>query len=130
MTSASDRMLGWAPYVLLSAAVVWVASHALRPLQDPDAWWHLRLGRELLDARSFSAPADWSSFATVSWVPTQPLPEMALALVADTFGLAGVVWVYVASLVTLVIGLYVLIRTLASPLPAVVATVLFVATAE
>jgi hypothetical protein len=130
MTSASDRVLGWAPYVLLSITVMWVASHALHPIADPDAWWHLRLGRDLLDDRSLSAPAHWSTFATIPWVPTQPLPEMALAIVERVLGLAGVVWVYVASVVALVIGLYVLIRGFASPLPAVVATMLFVATAE
>jgi hypothetical protein len=129
MSSPGDRLVRVAPFALLSVTVLWVASHALRPLQDPDAWWHLRLGQDLLDDRSLSAP-DWSTFATASWVPTQPLPEAAMALVEQGFGLAGVVWVYVASLVALVIGLYLLNRRFASPLPAVVATMLFVATAE
>jgi hypothetical protein len=130
MAALGDRMVGRAPYVLLSAAVLWVTLHALRPLHDPDAWWHLRLGRDFLEQRSFSVPRDWSSFATSSWVPTQPLPEAVMALVEKGFGLPGVVWVYAASLVVLVTGTFFVCRTFGSPLPAVIGTLIFVATAE
>jgi len=129
MRGLGDRVVAGAPFALLAATILWVASRASTPLQDPDAWWHLRLGQDFLDQRSLSTP-EWSTFATSTWVPTQPLPEVTLALVEHGFGLAGVVWVYVATLVGLVLGIYLLNRRLASPLPAVVATMLFVAAAE
>jgi hypothetical protein len=129
-TSFSDRVLSWAPYVLLGVTVVWVAERAWGPLKDPDSWWHLRLGEDFLSQHSLAPPAHWSTFATSPWVPTQPLPEIASALVNRWFGLPGLVWLYVATLVVLVLGTYLLDRAYASPLPASVATLLFVATAE
>jgi hypothetical protein len=102
------------------------ASH-LGPLSDPDSWWHLRLGDGFIDRASLSAPKDWSTFATSNWVPTQPLPEVASALIYRTFGLAGVVWLYAATVVLLIAVVYLLNRRQAAPLPAVLATLLFVA---
>lgn len=130
MTSANDRVLAWAPFVLLAGVVAWVSAHAMQPLHDPDSWWHLRLGQDFIDQRSLAAPEHWSTFATASWVPTQPLPEVAMATVERAFGLAGVVWVYTAALVVLVLGVYLLNRRFATPLPASVATTVFVASAE
>ena len=63
------------PPVLVMVLLGWVAARAARPIDDPDDWWHLRLGNDLIDQHSLAAPAHWSAFATVSWVPTEPLPE-------------------------------------------------------
>lgn len=130
MTSASDRVLRWAPYGLLVATLLWVVTRAWGPLKDPDSWWHLRLGEDFLDQRSFSPPDHWSSFATASWVPTEPLPEAVAALVQRGFGLPGVVWMYVATVVVVVLAVYFVCRRYAGPLPAVVATMLFVAAGQ
>lgn len=40
---------GWAPRVLLAAALVVAAVPLLDVLGDPDVWWHIRLGRWILD---------------------------------------------------------------------------------
>jgi hypothetical protein len=130
MTSVSDRVLRWAPFALLVATLWWVVTQAWGPLKDPDSWWHLRLGEDFLDQHSFATPSHWSSFATASWAPTQPLPEVVAALVNRALGLEGLVWMYVATLVILVLGVFILNRSYASPLPAVVATMLFVASGE
>ena len=97
MTSVSDRVLRWAPFALLVATLCWVVTQAWGPLKDPDSWWHLRLGDDFLDQHSFATPGHWSSFATASWVPTEPLPEVVTAFVRRWFGLPGVVWLYVAT---------------------------------
>jgi hypothetical protein len=52
---------------------------------------------------------------------------MAAALVYRIFGLPGVVWLYVATVVVVIAVVYLLNRRLAMPLPAVLATLLFVA---
>ena len=123
-------MLRWAPYAFLAVTVLWVTEHAWGALDDPDSWWHLRLGEDLLHQHSLATPAHWSTFATSPWVPTQPLPELASALVNRGLGLEGLVWMYVATVVVLVIGVFMLDRVYAAPLPAVVATMLFVAAGE
>ena len=130
MTSVSDRVLRWAPFALLVATLWWVVTQAWGPLKDPDSWWHLRLGEDFLDQHSFATPSHWSSFATASWVPTEPLPEAVTALVRRWFGLPGVVWLYVATVVAVVLVVYFVCRRYAGPLPAVVATMLFVAAGQ
>ncbi|MBO0845434.1 MAG: hypothetical protein J2P22_08480 [Nocardioides sp.] len=125
-----DRIVRWAPYLLLAVTMAWVAIRAARPLRDPDVWWHLRLGEDFLHQGSLAPPAHWSTFATAPWVPTQPVPEVASALVNRWFGLPGLAWMYVATVVGLVVGTYLLDRAHASPLPAAVATLFFVVTAE
>ena len=44
-----DRLVRAMTYVILAAAVVWMGSKAATRLWDPDAWWHLRLGNDLID---------------------------------------------------------------------------------
>ena len=130
MTSASDRVLRSAPYALLVATLLWVATRAWGPLKDPDSWWHLRLGEDFLTQHSLATPDHWSSFATASWVPTEPLPEAVTALVYRGFGLTGVVWLYVATVLLVVVVVFLVCRRYAGPLPAVVATMLFLAAGQ
>ena len=130
MSSLGDRVIGKAPYGLLAAVLAWVTVHAAAPLDDPDVWWHLRLGNDLLDQRSLATPAHWSSYATVSWVPSEPLPEIVAAVVDRVLGLPGVAWLYVATVVAVVVCVYAVCRRRADPLPAAFATTLFVAVAE
>ena len=59
----TDRVVRWAPLALVCAVLAWMADLAAAPITDPDAWWHLRLGNDLIAQRSLSAPAHWSSFA-------------------------------------------------------------------
>jgi hypothetical protein len=110
--------------------MAWLAARDWGPLSDPDSWWHLRLGEDFLDQHSFAPPDRWSSFATQSWVPTEPLPEAVVALVHRVLGLPGVVWLYVASVVGVVLTVYFVCRRYAGPLPAVVATTLCVAAGQ
>jgi hypothetical protein len=118
------------PYVLLAISVGWAARRCAVALHDTDAWWHLALGEHFLETGSFSAPDGWSTFATSTWVPTQPLSELAAVVVEHTFGLPGLVWLFVASVCFLVLAMFMLCRQSASPLPASVATLFFIATAQ
>src|SRR5690349_18342254 len=123
MTTASDRVLRWMPLALVGALLAWVAVHATRPLDDPDAWWHLRLGNDLIDQRSLATPQHWSAFATVHWVPTEPLPEVVAAYLDRWWGLAGLNVLYAVSAMAVVLSVYLVSRRYAAPLPAAVTTI-------
>jgi hypothetical protein len=118
------------PYVLLGLSVAWTAARAAAPLHDPDAWFHLTLGEYFLDQRTLATPEQWSTFATSEWVPTQPLPEIVVALLQRGLGLPAVVWLFVTTVVALVGVVFVVARQYAGPLPAVVATMFFVAAGQ
>ncbi len=117
-----DRLLRLAPLGLLAASLVWVTSRAATRIDDPDAWWHLRLGYDFWHQHSLEAPQRWSSFADRSWVPTEPVPELVAALMHKGLGLPGVAWMFGMALCAVTVSLYALTRWLATPLPAAVVT--------
>ena len=141
----ADRLVRAMTYVILAVAVVWMGSKAATRLWDPDAWWHLRLGNDLIDQRSLATPhwsafatADWvpteplpppprtrhwSVFATLPWVPTEPLPEIVSAYVERWLGLPGLAVLFCAAGLAVVLTVYVTNRVEAAVLPAAVATV-------
>ncbi len=118
-----DRILRWLPLALVCGALAWVARRAAAPISDPDDWWHLRLGNDLIAQRSLSAPDHWSVFATLPWVPTEPLPEIVSAYVERWFGLPGLAVLFCAAGLAVVVTVYVTNRVEAAVLPAAVATV-------
>ena len=88
------------------------------PLSNTDTYFHLRFGSEFLHHWSLRDPGSVSTFATRSWLPTQWLPEVAMARMEEWFGLAGVAWLFGVQLVTLALGLYVVARRWVAPLTA------------
>jgi hypothetical protein len=120
----------WMPSALVLVLFGWVAARAARPVSDPDDWWHLRLGNDLIDQRSLSAPHHWSAYAGAHWVPTEPLPEIGAAFVERWWGLPGLAVLYAAATLVVVLTVYAACRRFASPLPAAVATVLTVLAAS
>jgi hypothetical protein len=122
----ADRLLRWLPVALVCGVLLKVAQHASAPLNDPDDWWHLRLGNDLIAQRSLTAPDHWSSFATVSWAPTEAVPEVVSALVERGFGLPGLVWLYALFAMLVVVTVYLTNRREGSAVPAAVAATLTV----
>lgn len=120
----ADRLVRAAPLGILALALAWITSKAAATIDDPDDWWHLRLGNDLVHQHSLSAPGHWSSFADQSWVPTEPLPEIVSALVNRWLGLPGLAWLFGLFLLLVTVSLYVLNRQRAAMLPATVVTVL------
>lgn len=101
---------------------------AAAPLGNTDTYFHLRFGEEFLHGWSLWHPGSVSTFATQSWVPTQWLPEVVMAKLEESFGLAGVAWLFGVQLVSLALGLYLTARRWVSPLIAgVLVTVALVA---
>ncbi len=114
------------PLLVMPAFTVLSALLFLRPIGDPDTWWHLRLGQELGQTWNLSDPPAWTRFATSSWVPTQWLPEVVTAWWEGHTGLPGVVWLLCVTVVVIVATTYVVCRREAMPLPAALVTVLAV----
>ncbi len=125
MPSMGDRVVRAMTFVILAGAVVWLGSKAAVEMWDPDAWWHLRLGNDLIAQRSLATPDHWSTFASVRWVPTEPLPEIVAAYVDRAFGYAGLAWLFGFGAVMVVLTVQVTNRREAPLLPATVATVFF-----
>jgi hypothetical protein len=122
----ADRVVRWLPWALVAGAIVWMVQIAAQPIRDPDSWWNLRLGNDLIGQHSLSAPQHWSSFATVSWVPTEPLPDIGAAYVERWLGLPGLAVLFGTTLVAMVVVVQVTNRREAALLPATIATVLAV----
>jgi hypothetical protein len=126
----ADRVLRWLPLAMVGALLAWVAGRAARPISDPDDWWHLRLGNDLIAQRSLSTPDHWSSFATLHWVPTEPLPEIVAAYVERWSGLPGLAVLFCLGACVVVITVQLTNRREAALLPATVATLFAVLAAS
>ncbi len=135
LTGCHDRAMGeravrWAPPALVLVLLGWIAARAARPIRDPDDWWHLRVGNDLIAQHSLATPAHWSVFATVDWVPTEPLPEIVAAYVDRWFGLPGLAVLFAVAGTVVVLTVYLTCRSRAAPLPSALATVLTVLAAS
>lgn len=98
-----------APFLLLAAVVALLvpARAAARPLDDIDLYWHILVGREILDGTPVTEAGRGWSFAPVpdTWVSTQWLAEVLFAWMHDTFGFSSFV---VYRTVTAILALLVL----------------------
>jgi hypothetical protein len=100
-----------------------VARQGLRAISDPDTFWHLRLGEDILDARSVATVTEpWSSISSQPWVPTQWLTEAVLAVAEDVGGLPAVAWVFTVALLVLVVLVQRSARHVADTVPAAFST--------
>jgi hypothetical protein len=111
------------PFAIVFGALAWIAQKSASPISDPDDWWHLRLGNDLIHQRSLAPPSHWSSFATASWVPTEPLPEVVSAYVDRWLGLPGLAWLLGLTAMLVAVTVQLTNRREAAVLPASVATV-------
>jgi len=114
----------FAPLILLLVVLAVLTVRAAEPLDNQDTYFHLRFGHELLGAWSLRDPGSVSSFATAEWVPTQWLPQVAMATVEDRWGLPGVAWLSGLAFVALALTLYAVARRWVEPLLAAPLTAL------
>jgi len=96
--------------------------YAAAPLENPDTWFHLRIGEQLSGPWSLTHPGQLSSFGDVAWVPTQWSTEMLAARFEAWFGLPGVAWFFGALYLALALCVRAACRREAAALPATVAT--------
>ena len=98
------------PTLVLVGTVTALVLAAALPLSNTDTYFHLRFGHEFLAGWSLRDPGTVSTFATAHWVPTQWLPEIVMAKVEDSFGLAGVAWLSGLQILALAATLYLVSR--------------------
>jgi hypothetical protein len=123
--SARPPIFTLLPLIGLAALLVRFTALAAGPIKDPDAWWHLRVGREFLEGRwTLRDTGPLSTFATETWTPRDWLPQLAASKMESLFGLPGVAWLYGASLIAFLLVGYFVCRRFADPLPAALATTL------
>ena len=98
----------WLPRVILGALPLVL----LRPLvvRDPDTFWHIRAGHQLLASGQFVATDTWSGFSSNPWMLHEWAPEALLAFGDSVAGLAGVAWLWQLGLVLLIVALIAVCR--------------------
>jgi hypothetical protein len=65
---------------------------AVRPVTDPDFWWHLRAGRLIFETRAVPhADLFSSAFAGREWVAHEWLSEVLMYAARQAFGYAGLI---------------------------------------
>jgi hypothetical protein len=83
---------GWQPRWLIMLVLVYAALAVIvmRPVIDPDLWWHLRTGAWILEHRAVPWTDPFSSYGYGKpWVAYSWLFEIGLSRLYDAFGLFG-----------------------------------------
>src|ERR1041385_8237905 len=122
MTMLSFRRV--VPIVLL--AMVFVLAVRQSVSVDPDLWWHLKAGQQIIDTRSIPHTDDYSFTKQGSeWVAHEWLSEVIMAAIYRVSGLVGLVTIF--SLI-IVVALWLMYRRCeGKPYAAGIALVLAVA---
>jgi len=102
-------------------AIAATVKFGIRPVSDPDAWWHLKTGAYLLSHWRFNGPDPWVPFSSRPFVLTQWLPEVVAQKGYELFGLPAVAWLRCAAMLALISTLVWAARQTADAVPAIIA---------
>jgi len=124
-TKALDRERDprWLAGALALFALTATVKLGIRPVSDPDAWWHLKAGAYVLSDWKFTGPDPWVPFASRPFVLTQWLPEVVAQKGYALFGLPAVAWLRCAAILALLSALVWAARQAADAVPAIMAAV-------
>lgn len=105
-------LIAAAGYFLLRSDIV---------LGDPDLWWHIQAGRDMLASHSFPTTDSYSyTFAGQPWIAKEWLSQVIFAFVHQHFGWNGVTFVTVlAAALAIALAYREVSRWLAPPLAAI-----------
>jgi hypothetical protein len=78
--------------VLPGLLLLGLGLRTLGPVHDPDTWWHIRSGAELVRTWTFVGPDPWGTFATREWIRHQWLMDLAFGRADALGGLPAVAW--------------------------------------
>jgi len=116
-----ERDPRWLVPALAVFAIATTVRLGIRPVSDPDAWWHLKTGAYVLSDWSFNGPDPWVPFSSRPFVLTQWLPEVVAQQGYSLFGLPAVAWLRCAAMLALLSALVWAARQAADTVPAVMA---------
>jgi hypothetical protein len=102
-------------------AVATTVKLGIRPVSDPDAFWHLKAGAYVLAKWHFNGPDPWVPFSSRPFVLTEWLPEVVAQQGYTLFGLPAVAWLRCAAMLALLSALVWAARQTADALPAIMA---------
>ena len=106
---AASRYFLWGAWGLLPVKV-W--SVLLKPVRDPDLFWHLAAGREMLEKHRFLWTDVFSQpFYGQSWINTEWLFEVAVFLLEKYLGWEGLYWAKIFFSISVLAALVWSIRT-------------------
>ena len=111
----------WLVPALALFAVATTVKLGIRPVSDPDAWWHLKAGAYLLSHWRFIGPDPWVPFSSRPFVLTEWLPEVVAQKGYALFGLPAVAWLRCAAMLALLSALVWAARQTADTVPAIMA---------
>jgi len=111
----------WLVPALALFAVAATVKLGIRPVSDPDAWWHLKAGAYVLSHGQFNGPDPWVPFSSRPFVLTQWLPEVVAQKGYELFGLPAVAWLRCAAILALISALVWAARQAAEAVPAIIA---------
>lgn len=94
----------------LLAALVVVPLAVTGPLVDPDTWWHLRSGSDVLSTHVLVGPDPWSPLTSGTWVRHQWLAEAAMSGMWALGGAAAVAWLVPVAAVATVLSTHLTLR--------------------
>lgn len=94
--------------VMLAAGLTFLTFQVCAPrLDDPDLWWHLQTGNQILAARSIPVSDSFSfTAAGKAWLAQEWLPEAAFAGILQAFGEQGLFALFVATASAIVVLTY------------------------
>jgi hypothetical protein len=124
LQSGKRLILFFGAVVFLAVATLLVLSHAML-LNDPDTWWHIKTGQDILS--SFKLPevdAYSHSFLGKPWIAKEWLSQVFFAFAYNAAGWNGVLALAVAAIAAAMVALYWELVRFVSPPLLVVATVL------
>jgi hypothetical protein len=107
MRRLMDRLASLTLLALIPMALLRIG---LRPVGDPDTFWHIKAGEHLWQTWSFVAPDALSRFSEHPWVLHEWLPELAFFGASSAGGLPAVAWLNCAAIGVLFAVLYLLCR--------------------
>jgi hypothetical protein len=111
----------WLVPALSLFAIATTVKFGIRPISDPDTWWHLKAGAYLLSHWQFSGPNPWIPFSSQPFVLNQWLPEVFAQKGYQLFGLPAVAWLRCAAMLALISALVWAARQAADAVPAIIA---------
>ena len=111
----------WLVPTLALLTVATTVKLGIRPVSDPDAWWHLKTGAYVLSSWKFNGPDPWVPFSSRPFVLTQWLPEVVAQQGYSLFGLPAVAWLRGAAMLALISALVWAARQAGDPVPAILA---------
>ena len=94
-------------HLALAAVVVGALWLTINPITDLDTYWHVLIGREVLETgRTGGLGNDWSLYLPgQDWITSQWGSEVVMSATYDLFGWSGIVWLRTLLVLALLAGL-------------------------